>query len=90
MSLTSAAEISTYEPKPSLQNAAKVGLQAGVVGTFVSAIQNALGTHSHGAAGFLTRSGGTIGVFGTFWSLRIRDITHIDGLGKPLWVLRSR
>jgi hypothetical protein len=66
MSSTSAPEIPTYEPKPSLKNAAKVGLQAGIVGTFVSTVQNALGTHSHGAAGFLTRTGGTIGVFGTF------------------------
>ncbi|OCH96081.1 hypothetical protein OBBRIDRAFT_361625 [Obba rivulosa] len=52
-----------YESKPSLQYAAKVGLQAAAVGTFVSAIQNALGQHSHGASGILTRSGGTIGFF---------------------------
>ena len=54
----------TYEPKPSLKYATTVGLQAGVVGAFVSAIQNALGTHSHGALGVVTRTGGTIGFFG--------------------------
>lgn len=53
-----------YEPKPALRNATTIGLQAGVVGAFVSAVQNALGSHSRGAAGFLTRSGGTIGTFG--------------------------
>ncbi|KAH7929325.1 hypothetical protein BV22DRAFT_1081075 [Leucogyrophana mollusca] len=52
-----------YEPKPSLRNASSIGLQAGVVGAFVSAVQNALGSHSAGAAGILTRSGGTIGTF---------------------------
>jgi hypothetical protein len=54
----------TFEPKPALRNATTVGLQAGIVGAFVSAVQNALGSHSRGAAGFLTRSGGTIGTFG--------------------------
>lgn len=53
-----------YEPKPTLKYASVVGLQAGTVGLFVSAIQNALGTHSHGALGFVTRTGGTIGFFG--------------------------
>ncbi|KAG2369377.1 NADH dehydrogenase 1 alpha subcomplex [Suillus spraguei] len=52
-----------FEPKPALRNAATIGLQAGIVGAFVSAVQNALGSHSRGAAGFLTRSGGTIGTF---------------------------
>ncbi|OJA16269.1 hypothetical protein AZE42_00147 [Rhizopogon vesiculosus] len=52
-----------YEPKPLLRNATTIGLQAGMVGAFVSAVQNALGSHSRGAAGFLTRSGGTIGTF---------------------------
>jgi len=52
-----------YEPKPSLKYASTVGLQAGAVGAFVSAIQNALGSHSHGAMGWVTRTGGTIGFF---------------------------
>lgn len=53
-----------FESKPALRNAATIGFQAGIVGAFVSAVQNALGSHSRGAAGFLTRSGGTIGTFG--------------------------
>ncbi|KAI0801173.1 hypothetical protein C8Q74DRAFT_1240626 [Fomes fomentarius] len=52
-----------YDPKPSLQYASAVGLQAAGIGALVSAVQNALGTHSSGAAGFLTRTGGTIGFF---------------------------
>ncbi|PFH54417.1 hypothetical protein AMATHDRAFT_3 [Amanita thiersii Skay4041] len=63
MSDSSLPEASPYDPKPTLHYAAKVGLQAGIIGAFVSAIQNALGTHSHGAAGFATRTGGTIGFF---------------------------
>lgn len=57
-----AAEV--YEPKPTLQYASSVGLQAGLVGALVSTVQNALGTHNRGAAGVLTRTGGTIGFFG--------------------------
>ncbi|KAI0788487.1 hypothetical protein C8Q75DRAFT_854469 [Abortiporus biennis] len=53
----------TYDPKPSLRYASAVGLQAAGVGAFVSAVQNALGQHSKGASGFLTRTGGTIGFF---------------------------
>ncbi|RDB28614.1 NADH-ubiquinone oxidoreductase 21 subunit [Hypsizygus marmoreus] len=53
----------TYEPKPTLLYTSKVGLQAGAVGAFVSAIQNALGHHTSGAMGVFTRSGGTIGFF---------------------------
>lgn len=53
-----------YEPKALLSRATTAGLQAGAVGAFVSAVQNALASHSAGAAGFLTRTGGTIGTFG--------------------------
>ncbi|KAF8846324.1 hypothetical protein BDN67DRAFT_918661 [Paxillus ammoniavirescens] len=52
-----------YEPKAPLASATSTGLQAGAVGAFVSAVQNALASHSAGAAGFLTRTGGTIGTF---------------------------
>ncbi|ETW86887.1 hypothetical protein HETIRDRAFT_41217 [Heterobasidion irregulare TC 32-1] len=57
-----------FENKPTVQYAATVGLQAGLVGAFVSAVQNALGTHSKGASGFLSRSGGTIGFFAAMGS----------------------
>lgn len=56
----------TYDPRPSLRYAAAVGLQGAGIGALVSAVQNALGTHNRGAAGFFTRTGGTIGVFGAF------------------------
>ncbi|OAQ36407.1 hypothetical protein K457DRAFT_161066 [Linnemannia elongata AG-77] len=45
----------------------KEGLQAGTIGAgvglLVSAVQNSIGTHSHGATGVVARTGGTIGVF---------------------------
>lgn len=59
-------EQAAYDPKPSLQYASAVGIQAAGVGALVSAVQNALGTHTSGAAGFLTRTGGTIGFFGSY------------------------
>ena len=59
-----AAEDVAFEPKASLRHASAVGIQAAGVGALVSAIQNALGSHRSGAAGFFTRTGGTIGLFG--------------------------
>lgn len=55
-----------FEAKSPFQEAARIGLQAGVVGFVLSSIQNALGTHSHGAMGVVTRTGGTIGFFGMY------------------------
>ncbi|KAH9858104.1 hypothetical protein C2E23DRAFT_719351 [Lenzites betulinus] len=60
---TTTPEKATFEPKSSLQYASAVGLQAAGVGALVSAVQNALGSHSSGAAGIFTRTGGTIGFF---------------------------
>jgi hypothetical protein len=54
----------TYVPKPTIKNTFKVTLQAGTVGLVLSTVQNALGKHTHGAMGVLTRTGGTIGFFG--------------------------
>ena len=59
-----APETPSYDPKPSLQYASAVGLQAAGIGALVSAVQNALGSHTSGAAGVFTRTGGTIGFFG--------------------------
>lgn len=53
--------------KSPLKYASAVGIQAGAVGFVVSTLQNALGNHSHGAMGVVTRTGGTIGLFGTFF-----------------------
>ncbi|CAA7258690.1 unnamed protein product [Cyclocybe aegerita] len=52
-----------FEPKSAVGYASHVALQAGAVGFVVSSVQNALGKHSHGAMGVLTRTGGTIGFF---------------------------
>lgn len=54
-----------YEPKPTLKQTYQLALQAGTLGLIVSTVQNALGQHSHGAMGVFTRTGGTIGFFGT-------------------------
>lgn len=54
-----------FEPKPVLPYVYKVGGQAALVGLFVSTLQNALGKHNYGAMGVVTRTGGTIGFFGT-------------------------
>jgi hypothetical protein len=69
--------LDTYEPKSALDHAARVGLQAGAVGLLLSSIQNALGNHSHGAMGVLTRTGGTIGFFSM-----LSSIGHIDLSGS--------
>lgn len=61
----SPTDLGGFEPRPTLQYAATVGMQAALVGAFVSSVQNALGSHSKGASGFLSRTGGTIGFFGT-------------------------
>ncbi len=53
-------------PRPAIQYAARVTIQAAGVGFAMSAIQNALGKHSHGASGVFTRTGGTIGFFGAW------------------------
>jgi hypothetical protein len=58
------ADAPSFEPRPTLHYTATVGMQAALVGAFVSSVQNALGSHSKGAAGFLSRTGGTIGFFG--------------------------
>jgi len=72
----------TYEPKSTLDHAARVGLQAGAVGLLLSSIQNALGNHSHGAMGVLTRTGGTIGFFSMLSPLDIltwvADVNVLD------------
>ena len=51
----------TYSQQSAFQSAIKLGSQGALVGTFVSVVQNALGSHSEGALGFVTRYGGNIG-----------------------------
>ena len=87
-------EVATYDPKPSLQYASAVGLQAAGIGALVSAVQNALGSHTSGAAGVFTRTGGTIGFFGASGvshhtqALCLRDWQLHSGHGRDLRVDR--
>lgn len=53
-----------FEPKPTVANTTKLGVQSAAAGACVAAVQNALGTHTSGAAGVFTRYGSTIGFFG--------------------------
>lgn len=53
-----------YEHKPSLELAGIAGLKGAGAGLLVSSVQNALDKHSRGAMGVLTRTGGTVGLFG--------------------------
>ncbi|KAF9569980.1 Serine/threonine kinase [Mortierella alpina] len=59
----SSAEDTPYHAKAPI----KEGLQAGAIGAgvglLVSAVQNSVGSHSHGATGVFARTGGTIGIF---------------------------
>ncbi|KAF8308914.1 hypothetical protein DL93DRAFT_1810798 [Clavulina sp. PMI_390] len=61
---------SAYEQKPAVELAAYAAAKGAGAGLLVSAVQNALETHSRGATGILTRTGGTVGLFaamaGTF------------------------
>ncbi|KAH6917508.1 hypothetical protein BKA70DRAFT_336662 [Coprinopsis sp. MPI-PUGE-AT-0042] len=73
-----------FVPKSTLEYASKVTLQAGGVGLFVSALQNALGKHSYGAMGVLTRTGGTVGFFAAmgatfaFTESTVRNTREVD------------
>ena len=53
-----------YEPKDALGRAAQGALVVGSAGALLSAVQNSLAKHNVGALGFLTRTGGSIGIFG--------------------------
>ncbi len=55
---------SAYQAKATIEGAASAGLKGAGVGLLVSTVQNALDTHNRGAAGVITRTGGTIGFFG--------------------------
>ena len=86
--------VAPYEPKPAIQYAARVTMQAAGVGFAMSAIQNALGKHSHGAMGVFTRTGGTIGFFGAWPTLYCMGASRADVrclLSRQLlWERRSR
>lgn len=54
-----------YHPKDALGHAVKATLVTTTAGAFVSTIQNTLTKQNTGAWGIFTRSGSTIGIFGT-------------------------
>lgn len=55
---------SSYQPRSPFRDATTVAYQAAAAGALVSVLQNALSSHKAGAFGVLTRTGGTIGMFG--------------------------
>lgn len=59
-----AQEEPTYQPKDAIANALKATMITSGAGAFVSAIQNTLTKQNVTAWGVITRSGGTIAVFG--------------------------
>jgi len=52
-----------YVPKDALGEAAKGTFVMGAAGAFMSAVQNSLAKQNIGAAGFITRTGSSIGLF---------------------------
>lgn len=54
----------TADNKDCLYDSGKTALIAGGLGFIVSAMQNTVQKHNEGAKGVLTRTGGTIGLFG--------------------------
>lgn len=53
-----------YHPKDAIAGAIRATMITAGAGAFVSTIQNTLTRQNRGALGFLTKTGGTIGVFG--------------------------
>lgn len=60
----------SYHPKDAISAATKAAALTGAVGLVGSAVQNTLARRNVGALGVLTRSGGTIGIFGKKSSLK--------------------
>ena len=59
-----ASEDDQYHPKDAVKAAIQGTMVMGAAGAFVSAIQNTLTRRNVTAWGFVTRTGGTIAVFG--------------------------
>ena len=86
---TSPSSTETFEPRATLRYTSAVGIQAAGVGALVSAVQNALSSHNHGAFGIFTRTGGTIGFFGAFLprfnSTHGFELNWNHPIGRLLW-----
>ena len=86
---SSLASTETFQPRATLRYTSAVGIQAAGVGAVVSAVQNALSSHNHGAFGVFTRTGGTIGFFGTssFEHTCRLELNWNHPIGRPLGTL---
>lgn len=62
-----------YHPKDAISAATKAAALTGAVGLVGSAVQNTLARRNVGALGVLTRSGGTVGIFGKRSSVKCVD-----------------
>lgn len=60
----SASEEVNYHAKSPVKEGFQAGAMGAGVGLLVSAAQNTIGNHSHGAMGVFTRTGQTISIFG--------------------------
>lgn len=56
---------SSYHPKDAINETVKTTMFFGGVGLFASAVQNTMQKRNVGPLGVLTRTGGTVGLFGT-------------------------
>lgn len=82
-----------YQPKDALAAAGQGTLVMGSAGALLSAVQNSLAKQNIGAIGFITRTGGTIGLFGAFNAISSTDGSHflqdlnISWHGSNIWRL---
>jgi hypothetical protein len=64
VTMSSKADEKVYQPKDAVTAAIKTTLLTGGVGLFASAVQNTLQKQNVGPWGVITRTGGTIALFG--------------------------
>ncbi|KAG8629759.1 hypothetical protein KVT40_001378 [Elsinoe batatas] len=78
-----------YHPKDAIGSAVKATMITSGAGAFVSTIQNTLNRQNIGAMGFVTRTGGTIAVFGAmggvyeFAKLASANLREKDDIWNP-------
>jgi len=60
-----APQHATYHPKDAVSTAVRATMITASAGAIISGVQNALTKQNVGAFGILTKTGGTIAVFGT-------------------------
>ncbi len=72
-----------YQPKDAISASVRSTMIVGGAGLFLSAVQNSLTRQNVTGWGVLTRTGGTIGIFGTLQFQRPLPGSH-DLIGKQL------